>query len=56
MSRATARRICLVTPGHLTSTPRLLKEASALVAAGWQWSDYRLRLAAVLREAGLFSA
>ncbi len=36
MSRATARRICLVTPGHLTSTPRLLKEAAALVAAGYR--------------------
>ncbi len=36
MSRKNAQRICLVTPGHLTSTPRLLKEATALVAAGYQ--------------------
>jgi hypothetical protein len=27
-------RICLVTPGHLSSTPRLVKEANALHAAG----------------------
>lgn len=28
--------ICLITPGHLSSTPRLLKEADALVAAGYR--------------------
>ncbi|HVZ65436.1 MAG TPA: hypothetical protein VG936_12760 [Lacunisphaera sp.] len=28
--------ICLITPGHLASTPRLLKEADALVAAGYR--------------------
>jgi len=31
-----AKLICLVTPGHLTSTPRLLKEADALHAAGYR--------------------
>lgn len=30
------RRICLVTPGHLASNPRLVKEADALQAAGYQ--------------------
>lgn len=29
------RRICLVTPGHLASTPRVVKEAEALSAAGY---------------------
>jgi glycosyltransferase involved in cell wall biosynthesis len=29
-------RICLITPGHLSSTPRLVKEADALVQAGYQ--------------------
>lgn len=28
--------ICLITPGHLSSTPRLLKEADALVEAGYR--------------------
>jgi len=28
--------ICLITPGHLASTPRLLKEADALVDAGYR--------------------
>lgn len=27
--------VCLVTPGHLTSTPRLLKEAQSLAGAGY---------------------
>lgn len=27
-------RVCLITPGHLSSTPRLVKEAEALAAAG----------------------
>jgi len=29
-------RICLVTPGHLASTPRLVKNADALCAAGYR--------------------
>lgn len=28
-------RICLITPGHLASTPRIVKEAEALTAAGY---------------------
>ncbi len=36
MNRPPAQLVCLVTPGHLTSTPRLLKEARALVAAGYR--------------------
>jgi hypothetical protein len=28
--------ICLITPGHLSSTPRILKEADALAAAGYR--------------------
>ncbi|MDI1335067.1 MAG: hypothetical protein PSU94_02690 [Lacunisphaera sp.] len=28
--------ICLITPGHLASTPRLLKEVDALLAAGYR--------------------
>jgi glycosyltransferase involved in cell wall biosynthesis len=31
-----AKLICLVTPGHLASTPRLVKEADALHAAGYR--------------------
>jgi len=31
-----APRICLVTPGHLSSTPRIVKEAEALTAAGYE--------------------
>ncbi len=31
---ADGRHICLVTPGHLVSTPRLVKSADALAAAG----------------------
>lgn len=30
------KRICLITPGHIASNPRLVKEASALVGAGYQ--------------------
>jgi hypothetical protein len=30
-----APRICLITPGHLSSTPRLVKEANTLHAAGF---------------------
>ncbi len=33
---------------------RAMREASLATAAGWQWSDYRQRLAAVLAEAGFF--
>ncbi len=29
-------RICLVTPGHLSTNPRLVKEADALVSAGYE--------------------
>lgn len=32
------RRICLVTPGHLSTNPRLVKEADALVSAGYEVS------------------
>jgi glycosyltransferase involved in cell wall biosynthesis len=32
----TKKRICLVSPGHLASNPRLVKEANALYAAGFQ--------------------
>jgi len=39
---ASPKLVCLVTPGHLTSTPRLLKEAASLVAAG-----YRVHLVSV---------
>lgn len=30
-----SHRICLITPGHLASTPRIVKEAEALTAAGY---------------------
>jgi glycosyltransferase involved in cell wall biosynthesis len=33
---ATAPLICLITPGHVASTPRLVKEANALVEAGYR--------------------
>lgn len=33
-----ARHICLVTPGHLSTNPRLVKEADALAAAGYEVS------------------
>lgn len=29
-------RVCLITPGHLASTPRVLKEADSLAAAGFE--------------------
>ncbi len=35
MGHSTARHICLVTPGHLSTNPRLVKEADALSAAGY---------------------
>lgn len=34
---------------------RAMRESAHATAAGWQWSDYRRRLADVLRDAGLFS-
>ncbi len=33
---AAVRRICLITPGHVASTPRLVKNADALAAAGYE--------------------
>ena len=30
------RRVCLVSPGHVSSNPRLVKEANALAAAGYE--------------------
>jgi glycosyltransferase involved in cell wall biosynthesis len=38
VGQSTARRICLVTPGHLSTNPRLVKEADALAAAGYEVS------------------
>ncbi len=38
MAQTSARRICLVTPGHLSTNPRLVKEADALMAAGHEVS------------------
>jgi glycosyltransferase involved in cell wall biosynthesis len=38
VDQSTARRICLVTPGHLSTNPRLVKEADALTAAGHEVS------------------
>lgn len=35
---ASSTSICLITPGHLASTPRLVKAADALSAAGYQVS------------------
>ena len=35
---ARSRHICLVTPGHLSTNPRLVKEADALAAAGYRVS------------------
>src|SRR3954466_9142555 len=34
--RAPARRVCIITPGNLSSMPRAVKEADALQAAGLQ--------------------
>jgi hypothetical protein len=31
-----------------------MREAALATAAGWQWSDYRRTLSAVLRQAGLY--
>jgi len=38
MAHLGKRRICLVTPGHLSTNPRLVKEADALAAAGYEVS------------------
>lgn len=38
MAQSASRRICLVTPGHLSTNPRLVKEADALAAAGHEVS------------------
>jgi glycosyltransferase involved in cell wall biosynthesis len=38
MRHTEPQRICLVSPGHLSTNPRLVKEADALVAAGYQVS------------------
>jgi glycosyltransferase involved in cell wall biosynthesis len=35
---------------------RAMREPALMTAASWQWPDYRARLAATLRSAGLFSA
>lgn len=35
---AATRRICLVTPGHIATNPRLAKEADALASAGFEVS------------------
>lgn len=35
-SPLSSRRICLVSPGHVASNPRLVKEADALHRAGYQ--------------------
>ena len=32
---APGRRICIVTPGYISSTPRVVREADALSAAGY---------------------
>lgn len=36
MSTRPETRVCLVTTGHVSTTPRLIKEADSLVAAGYQ--------------------
>jgi len=33
---AKTKKVCLITPGHITSNPRLVKEAQALTANGYQ--------------------
>lgn len=38
LAHSPARHVCLVTPGHLSTNPRLVKEADALAAAGYQVS------------------
>ncbi|MFB9844077.1 glycosyltransferase family protein [Mucilaginibacter ginsenosidivorans] len=36
MDPVPVKKVCLVTPGHIASDPRLVKEATALSAAGYQ--------------------
>ena len=36
MSEPSSHSICLITPGHVSSTPRLVKEADALADAGYR--------------------
>ncbi|MCX3263648.1 glycosyltransferase family protein [Pedobacter agri] len=36
MGNPQLKKICLITPGHLATNPRLVKEASALLEAGYQ--------------------
>lgn len=45
------RRICLVTPGHLSTNPRLVKEADALAAAGYEVNVVSARFIAWADEA-----
>ena len=35
MASRELRRVCLLTPGHLSTNPRLVKEADALANAGY---------------------
>jgi len=44
-------RICLITPGHLTTNPRLIKEADALSGAGYEVSVIAGRFIAWADEA-----
>ena len=39
---------------HLSEL-RAMRESSLETAANWQWSDYRRKLAEVLRDSGLFA-
>lgn len=36
VEKTAKRRVCLVTPGHLSTNPRLVKEADALVTEGYE--------------------
>lgn len=49
-SIAAALQWCLDNRGPLSA----MREAALATAEGWQWSDYRAKLAGTLREAGLF--
>jgi glycosyltransferase involved in cell wall biosynthesis len=46
VGQSASRRICLVTPGHLSTNPRLVKEADALTAAGHEVSIVSARFIA----------
>lgn len=48
---ASARHVCLVTPGHLATNPRLVKEADALVMAGYEVSVVASRFVSWADEA-----